>query len=174
MNDFYNATVELNLAQHVTTFTMSDFSRTYQPASDGGSDHAWGSVQMIINSIYHPAAFEERMLKLIDTLGSKHVPAFVRREAPTSKARAVVNDAARLLQRVRHLGPAEEKMFLSIIKKLRRNREAASEVLGCLLQYCQVRYMYERCHLWDPTVDRDADTLWPRQALGEIELSAAQ
>ena len=48
MNAFYNATVELNLAPQVTTFTMSDFSRTYQPASDGGSDHAWGSVQMIM------------------------------------------------------------------------------------------------------------------------------
>jgi len=45
---FYNATVELNLAQNVTTFTMSDFSRTYQPGSNGGSDHAWGSVQMIL------------------------------------------------------------------------------------------------------------------------------
>jgi uncharacterized protein (DUF1501 family) len=48
MNAFYNATVELNLASQVTTFTMSDFSRTYQPASDGGSDHAWGSVQMMM------------------------------------------------------------------------------------------------------------------------------
>jgi uncharacterized protein (DUF1501 family) len=48
MNAFYSATVEMNLAQQVTTFTMSDFSRTYQPASDGGSDHAWGSVQMIM------------------------------------------------------------------------------------------------------------------------------
>jgi uncharacterized protein (DUF1501 family) len=48
LNAFYNATVELNLAQQVTSFTMSDFSRTYQPASDGGSDHAWGSVQMIM------------------------------------------------------------------------------------------------------------------------------
>jgi uncharacterized protein (DUF1501 family) len=48
LNAFYNATVELNLAQQVTSFTMSDFSRTYQPASDGGSDHAWGSLQMIM------------------------------------------------------------------------------------------------------------------------------
>jgi uncharacterized protein (DUF1501 family) len=48
LNAFYNATVELNLAQQVTSFTISDFSRTYQPASDGGSDHAWGSVQMIM------------------------------------------------------------------------------------------------------------------------------
>jgi uncharacterized protein (DUF1501 family) len=48
LNAFYNATVELNLTQQVTSFTMSDFSRTYQPASDGGSDHAWGSVQVIM------------------------------------------------------------------------------------------------------------------------------
>ncbi len=48
LNAFYNATVEINLAQNVTSFTMSDFSRTYQPASDGGSDHAWGSVQMMM------------------------------------------------------------------------------------------------------------------------------
>jgi len=48
MNAFYNATIELNLAQQVTTFTMSDFSRTFQPASDGGTDHAWGSVQMVL------------------------------------------------------------------------------------------------------------------------------
>jgi len=45
---FYNATVELGISQQVTTFTMSDFSRTYQPATDGGTDHAWGSVQMMV------------------------------------------------------------------------------------------------------------------------------
>ena len=45
---FYQATQELGVQNNVTTFTMSDFSRTYQPASDGGSDHAWGSVQMIM------------------------------------------------------------------------------------------------------------------------------
>jgi uncharacterized protein (DUF1501 family) len=48
MNAFYNATVELGVAQQVTSFTMSDFSRTFQPASGGGTDHAWGSVQMIM------------------------------------------------------------------------------------------------------------------------------
>jgi uncharacterized protein (DUF1501 family) len=48
MNAFYNATVELGITQQVTSFTMSDFSRTFQPASGGGTDHAWGSVQMIM------------------------------------------------------------------------------------------------------------------------------
>jgi uncharacterized protein (DUF1501 family) len=45
---FYNATIELNVASDVTTFTMSDFSRTFQPNSNNGSDHAWGSHHMVI------------------------------------------------------------------------------------------------------------------------------
>jgi uncharacterized protein (DUF1501 family) len=45
---FYQATQELNVASNVTTFTMSDFSRTYQPNSNTGSDHAWGSHHIVI------------------------------------------------------------------------------------------------------------------------------
>jgi uncharacterized protein (DUF1501 family) len=48
MAAFYNATVELNVAPQVTSFTLSDFSRTFQPGSNGGSDHAWGSHQLIL------------------------------------------------------------------------------------------------------------------------------
>jgi len=40
--------VELNVASNVTTFTMSDFSRTFQPNSNNGSDHAWGSHHIVI------------------------------------------------------------------------------------------------------------------------------
>lgn len=45
---FYSATQELGLAGNVTTFTESDFSRTFQPTSGGGSDHAWGSHQLVL------------------------------------------------------------------------------------------------------------------------------
>jgi uncharacterized protein (DUF1501 family) len=45
---FYNSTVELGVQQQVTSFTLSDFSRTYQPGSNGGTDHAWGSNHMIL------------------------------------------------------------------------------------------------------------------------------
>ncbi len=52
MNAFYNATLELGLADKITTFTMSDFGRTLQPAGSGantvGSDHAWGNHQFIM------------------------------------------------------------------------------------------------------------------------------
>jgi uncharacterized protein (DUF1501 family) len=32
----------------VTTFTLSDFGRTFQPASGGGSDHAWGNHLLVM------------------------------------------------------------------------------------------------------------------------------
>jgi len=49
MKAFYDATQELHVASNVTTFTLSDFSRTLQPASNAGSDHAWGSHHMIMS-----------------------------------------------------------------------------------------------------------------------------
>ncbi len=51
MNAFYNATVELQLQNNVTAFTLSDFGRTFQPAGSGaaaGSDHAWGNHHLIM------------------------------------------------------------------------------------------------------------------------------
>lgn len=51
MNAFYNATLELGLQNNVTSFTLSDFGRTLQPAGSGagaGSDHAWGNHHLIM------------------------------------------------------------------------------------------------------------------------------
>ncbi len=47
MNAFYQATLELGVGPQVTTFTMSDFSRTFAPDSTAGTDHAWGSHHLI-------------------------------------------------------------------------------------------------------------------------------
>ena len=47
LNAFYSATVELGVAQQVTTFTASDFGRTY-PTNGSGSDHGWGSHQFVL------------------------------------------------------------------------------------------------------------------------------
>lgn len=44
---FYDATVELGVADKVTTFTMSDFGRTLTSNGDG-TDHGWGSHQLIM------------------------------------------------------------------------------------------------------------------------------
>lgn len=47
VQSFHDATVELGVANQVTTFTASDFGRTF--TSNGkGSDHGWGSHHMVI------------------------------------------------------------------------------------------------------------------------------
>ncbi|HVF86813.1 MAG TPA: DUF1501 domain-containing protein, partial [Pyrinomonadaceae bacterium] len=51
MRAFYDATVELGIPNQVTTFTLSDFGRTFQPAGTGGavgSDHGWGNHQLMM------------------------------------------------------------------------------------------------------------------------------
>lgn len=44
---FHDATVELGVADAVTLFTGSDFGRTF-PSNGVGSDHGWGSHQMVV------------------------------------------------------------------------------------------------------------------------------
>lgn len=47
MDAFYRATLELGVADKVTTFTASDFGRTLQSNGDG-SDHGWGSHHFVM------------------------------------------------------------------------------------------------------------------------------
>lgn len=51
LKSFYDETVAQGVSANVTTFTMSDFSRTLSPAGAGsnvGSDHGWGGPYFII------------------------------------------------------------------------------------------------------------------------------
>lgn len=45
---FYQALLRMGQADNVVTFTMSDFGRTLQPTSNGGSDHGWGSHHLVL------------------------------------------------------------------------------------------------------------------------------
>ncbi|MEP6925538.1 MAG: DUF1501 domain-containing protein [Pyrinomonadaceae bacterium] len=51
MRAFYDEMVAQGVGSNVTTFTMSDFSRTFAPAGTGsvvGTDHAWASHQLVM------------------------------------------------------------------------------------------------------------------------------
>jgi uncharacterized protein (DUF1501 family) len=48
MSAFYEATQELGVTNNVTTFTLSEFGRTLQPGTNGGTDHAWGNHQLVL------------------------------------------------------------------------------------------------------------------------------
>ncbi|HYE30353.1 MAG TPA: DUF1501 domain-containing protein [Methylomirabilota bacterium] len=44
---FYNSTVEMGVADSVTSFTLSDFGRSLQP-SGSGTDHGWGNHHIVL------------------------------------------------------------------------------------------------------------------------------
>jgi len=73
LDAFYKATVELGVANQVTTFTASDFGRTLTSNGDG-SDHGWGSHHFVIGgavrggSIY--GSFPDIALNTNEDLGS--------------------------------------------------------------------------------------------------------
>jgi uncharacterized protein (DUF1501 family) len=73
LDAFYKATVELGVANQVTTFTASDFGRTLTSNGDG-SDHGWGSHHFVIGgavrggSIY--GTFPDIAMNTNEDLGS--------------------------------------------------------------------------------------------------------
>lgn len=48
MKAFHNTMVALNISDKVTTFTASDFNRTFIPNGGGGTDHAWGGHALVM------------------------------------------------------------------------------------------------------------------------------
>jgi uncharacterized protein (DUF1501 family) len=56
MAAFYAATVELGIADRVTTFTASDFGRTLSSNADG-SDHGWGSHHFVMGGAVNGRQF---------------------------------------------------------------------------------------------------------------------
>ena len=56
MSAFYDATVELGVANQVTAFTASDFGRTLSSNGDG-SDHGWGSHHFMVGGAVKGRAF---------------------------------------------------------------------------------------------------------------------
>ena len=53
---FHSATVELGVSEGVTTFTSSDFGRTYKP-NGTGTDHAWGTCQLVLGGAVRGGRF---------------------------------------------------------------------------------------------------------------------
>lgn len=56
LSSFYQATEELGVTQNVTTFTASDFGRTFS-SNGNGSDHGWGSHHLIMGGAVNGREF---------------------------------------------------------------------------------------------------------------------
>ena len=64
MKALYDATVQMGVANNVTQFTASDFSRTFPANGDAGTDHGWGNHQFILGGAVQGGDFYGRMPSL--------------------------------------------------------------------------------------------------------------
>jgi uncharacterized protein (DUF1501 family) len=57
MAAFDAATQEIGVSQQVTTFTLSDFARTFVPNGNTGTDHAWGGHHFVMGGAVNGGDF---------------------------------------------------------------------------------------------------------------------
>ena len=65
MAAFDAAMTSLKVSDAVTTFTLSDFSRTFQPNNTAGTDHAWGAHHFVMGGAVRGADFYGRFPTLV-------------------------------------------------------------------------------------------------------------
>jgi len=66
LNAFYNATVELGVANNVTAFTASDFGRSL-PVNSTGTDHGWGGHHFVVGGAVRGGRYYGTMPSLVPT-----------------------------------------------------------------------------------------------------------
>jgi hypothetical protein len=104
-------------------------------------------LRWLCNRIYDPAAFGERLVRQIEFLGAANG---VGEPPAAASLRPIEADSLTLLGHLTRLGPAEAAMWARVRGALQKRPAATPHVIPTLLQYLQVRYMYERSGVWQP------------------------
>jgi radical SAM superfamily enzyme YgiQ (UPF0313 family) len=113
-------------------------------------DELLRGLRWLCNRIYQPSSFGERMVHLIQRLGPRRDPRFLRGGAQRREFRPVDAHSLKLLGRLLASGAEEQQMYRRIQKAIAAQPAAAGLVMPMLIQYMQIRYMYDRGQFWDP------------------------
>jgi hypothetical protein len=113
--------------------------------------HLLDGLRWLCNRLYAPEAFGERLLRQIEFLGTRGDDTSQPSVAPQ---RSLDFDSLTLLGAVGRLGPAEAQMWGRVRRALQARPEATEHVLPTMIQYLQVRYMYETNGVWNPELAR--------------------
>lgn len=107
-------------------------------------------IQGLCNKLYQPSAFGERVLRFMAALGGRGGPRRAKaKRDPGGDLRTVDHDSLALLSKLERFGPQEREMWSRITRELYKKPELLGFVMGSLLQYMQIRYMYEQGRFWE-------------------------
>jgi radical SAM superfamily enzyme YgiQ (UPF0313 family) len=108
-------------------------------------------MKWLANHLYDPELFTERLLVFVDKLGVRRDPQW-NHAGPARPLRSVEVDTFEIVSEFRRLGPVEHRMWRRIRDAIAAKPPAGTFVLAALLQYMQIRYMYEVGQFWDVEV----------------------
>ncbi len=108
-----------------------------------------GGIQRLCNKLYQASAFGERVLRFIDRLGKRLDPRYAEGIWLPGSLHTVESDTLGLLSNLIQLGPDEAQMWSRIRKAISKKPESLEFVLPMLVEYAQIRYMYEKGQFWD-------------------------
>ncbi len=107
-------------------------------------------IQWLCNRLYQPSAFGERVLRFMDSLGRRRARRHSKGQRdPIGDLRPVDHDSLALVLKFERSGPPEKELWSKITRELYKKPELLGFVKGTLLQYMQIRYMYEQGHFWE-------------------------
>ena len=120
-------------------------------------DELLTGIQWLANRLYEPAAFAERVLAFTKRFGERLDPRHTGREEYGLRTRrSVEKDAHAIIKTLTTLGPEESKMMYAIFGAISKKPRSLEPVASALLQYAQIRFMYERGRLWEGLPERRA------------------
>lgn len=109
-------------------------------------------IRGLVNRLYHPEAFTQRMLAYIEKLQVPSYPNTKNSQTQNSLAVQVHANTANVIWNLAFLGAKEMNMLSIIFKAMAKKPETRPSVMGMLFQYAQFRYMFDRAGFWNSIV----------------------
>ena len=106
-------------------------------------------MQNLCNAIYAPAAFGERMLRLIGTFGRAQ-PETPPSQFDPKSLREIEQQAMQVGMDVRKMGESEGRMWNRVWGAAVRKPETITIVARIMFQYAQARHMFDKGNYWEP------------------------
>jgi radical SAM superfamily enzyme YgiQ (UPF0313 family) len=124
------------------------------------------------NKLYHPTAFTQRMVAMIDRMGPQLGP--FKAGYTAHVGRAVESQARGVIRKLISKGPDEREMWATISEALSAKPEAGPTAMMSLFSYAQIRCLYEANGYWHPELAQlDAPELPPAEESELAKISSA-